>query len=295
MLQQSTINSVYLFVDDVASLEKHLTAGNHNFTKISSTLDKVCFSYAEKLKASTGRSPIAANRHLNIDIKAAFDNLQHRAILKSLDVSACPVSINRLFHSLLQNRKVTLLTPQGQHINKQGEKSIKMQQNLKRIAGGNWGTSQIHKWTLYKTVIERMLAHGSSAWCLNPTFKMKRKLSSIQRPFLHHISGAYRTTPTAALQTILGIPPTHAITVRSQVYINPSRNPSSPYHYRYPTARSGDEGNRLVHSSFKASQTKPNLFLRRRSIYSPKRHYKYFHRWLENQTRSWSCLLRLDQ
>ncbi|GBN67527.1 hypothetical protein AVEN_250487-1 [Araneus ventricosus] len=61
MLQQSIINSVCLFVDDVASLEKHLTAGNHNFTKISSTLDKVRFSYIEKLKSSTGRSPIAAN------------------------------------------------------------------------------------------------------------------------------------------------------------------------------------------------------------------------------------------
>ncbi|GBM33508.1 hypothetical protein AVEN_273005-1 [Araneus ventricosus] len=84
-----------------------------------------------------------------------------------------------------------------------------MQQNLRRIAGGNWGISQIHRRTLYKTVIERMLAHGSSAWCLNPSFKMKRKLSSIQRSFLLHISGAYGTTPTAALQTILDIPPLH--------------------------------------------------------------------------------------
>ncbi|GBM57522.1 hypothetical protein AVEN_97638-1 [Araneus ventricosus] len=54
-----------------------------------------------------------------------------------------------------------------------------------------------------------MLTHGSSAWCLNPSFKMKRKLSSIQRPFLLHISGANRTTRMAALQTILGIPPLH--------------------------------------------------------------------------------------
>ncbi|GBN02857.1 hypothetical protein AVEN_52538-1 [Araneus ventricosus] len=38
---------------------------------------------------------------------------------------------------------------------------------------------------------------------------MKRKLSSIQRPFLLHITGAYRITPMAALQTILGIPPLH--------------------------------------------------------------------------------------
>ncbi|GBL86306.1 hypothetical protein AVEN_132026-1 [Araneus ventricosus] len=61
MLQQSIINSDYLFIDDVASLEKHLTAGNHDFTKISSTLDKVSFSYIEKLKASNGRSPNGAN------------------------------------------------------------------------------------------------------------------------------------------------------------------------------------------------------------------------------------------
>ncbi|GBN68352.1 hypothetical protein AVEN_30729-1 [Araneus ventricosus] len=66
MLQQSIINSVYLFVDDVASLEKHLIAGNHNFTKISSTLDKVRFRYTEKLKASTGRFPIAANEPKNL-------------------------------------------------------------------------------------------------------------------------------------------------------------------------------------------------------------------------------------
>ncbi|GBN95076.1 hypothetical protein AVEN_273077-1 [Araneus ventricosus] len=68
---------------------------------------------------------------------------------------------------------------------------------------------QIHRWTLYKTVIERMLDHGSSAYCLNPTFKMKRELSSIQRSFLLHTSGAYCNTPTAALQTRLGIPPLH--------------------------------------------------------------------------------------
>ncbi|GBM87387.1 putative RNA-directed DNA polymerase from transposon X-element [Araneus ventricosus] len=46
---------------------------------------------------------------LFIDIKEAFDNLQHRAIIKSLDASTCPVNINRLFYNLLENRKVTLL------------------------------------------------------------------------------------------------------------------------------------------------------------------------------------------
>ncbi|GBM89557.1 hypothetical protein AVEN_259335-1 [Araneus ventricosus] len=50
---------------------------------------------------------------LSIDIKGAFENLQHRAILKSLDASTCPININRLFQSFLQNRKMVLLTPQG--------------------------------------------------------------------------------------------------------------------------------------------------------------------------------------
>ncbi|GBN53004.1 hypothetical protein AVEN_175097-1 [Araneus ventricosus] len=78
MLQQSIINSVYLFLDDVASLEKHLTAGNHNFTKISSTLDKVRFSYTEKVKASTGRSPIAANEPKNLANNTAILNVFRR-------------------------------------------------------------------------------------------------------------------------------------------------------------------------------------------------------------------------
>ncbi|GBO37230.1 hypothetical protein AVEN_153058-1 [Araneus ventricosus] len=78
MLQQSIINSVYLFVDDVASLEKHLTAGNHNFTKISSTLDKVRFSYTEKHRASTGRSPIAANEPKNLANNTTILNVFRR-------------------------------------------------------------------------------------------------------------------------------------------------------------------------------------------------------------------------
>ncbi|GBM63069.1 hypothetical protein AVEN_68529-1 [Araneus ventricosus] len=78
MLQQSIINPVYFFVDDVASLEKHLTAGNHNFTKISSTLDKVRFSYTEKLQASTGRSLIAANDPKNLASNTTILNVFRR-------------------------------------------------------------------------------------------------------------------------------------------------------------------------------------------------------------------------
>ncbi|XP_055931893.1 uncharacterized protein LOC129962179 [Argiope bruennichi] len=54
-----------------------------------------------------------------------------------------------------------------------------------------------------------MLAHGAGVWCLHPTVRLARKLSSIQRGFLLAITGAYKTTSTAALQVILGLPPLH--------------------------------------------------------------------------------------
>ncbi|GBN19269.1 hypothetical protein AVEN_235190-1 [Araneus ventricosus] len=69
------------------------------------------FSPSEKGWGETTHSSNAPA--VSLHLLRAFDNLQHRAILKSLDASTCPININRLFHSLLQNRKVTLLTPQG--------------------------------------------------------------------------------------------------------------------------------------------------------------------------------------
>ncbi|GBM72599.1 hypothetical protein AVEN_107149-1 [Araneus ventricosus] len=106
-----------------------------------------------------------------------------------------------------------------EHINKQGEKAIKMQQSLKRIAGGNWGISQIHRRTLYKTVIGRMLAHGSSAWCLNPAYKMKRKHSLRFKG--HSYSTYWELIGNGSFTNDTRHPtPTHAIIIGSQVYIN---------------------------------------------------------------------------
>ncbi|GBN29727.1 hypothetical protein AVEN_158410-1 [Araneus ventricosus] len=58
---------------------------------------------------------------LSIDIKGAFDNLKHRALLKSLDARTCPININRLFRSLLKTMNVTLLTPQGRATKNQNQ------------------------------------------------------------------------------------------------------------------------------------------------------------------------------
>ncbi|GBM90624.1 Putative protein in type-1 retrotransposable element R1DM [Araneus ventricosus] len=272
---------------------------------------------------------------LSIDIKGAFDNIQHSAIASYLDNSKCPANIVNIFKNLLQNRKVILNTcegpairdqkqgcPQGScsgpalwnlvaneilqenwpintsiqafaddfvlvshaptrvqlesqinesiakfstwtsknqlqisaektnyllisklvrgptirwqgerikrahaikylgiyidekmnwntHLKAQSTRATQLYHNLLKIAGKSWGVPLIHRRTLYKTVTERVLAHGAVAWCLEPTVRIARKLSTIQRPFLLAISGAYRITSTAALQVILGIPPLH--------------------------------------------------------------------------------------
>ncbi|GBN18537.1 hypothetical protein AVEN_112500-1 [Araneus ventricosus] len=95
------------------------------------------------------------------------------------------------------------------HLKAQSTRATQLYQNLLKIAGKSWGVPLNHRRTLYKTVIERVLEHGAVAWCLEPTVRIARKLSTIQRTFLLAISGAYRTTSTAALQVILGISPLH--------------------------------------------------------------------------------------
>ncbi|GBM15395.1 hypothetical protein AVEN_199651-1 [Araneus ventricosus] len=64
------MNSVYLYI-------------SHNFTKIGSTLDKVHFSYTEKLKAPTGGSPIAANEPENLANNTTILNVFRRGLVLS--------------------------------------------------------------------------------------------------------------------------------------------------------------------------------------------------------------------
>ncbi|GBN07255.1 hypothetical protein AVEN_212443-1, partial [Araneus ventricosus] len=52
-----------------------------------------------------------------------------------------------------------------------------------------------------------ILAYGAAVSCLDPPVRIKRKLNTIQRPFLLALTEACRTTATSALQVILGIPP----------------------------------------------------------------------------------------
>ncbi|GBM04143.1 hypothetical protein AVEN_115518-1 [Araneus ventricosus] len=64
-----------------------------------------------------------------------------------------------------------------------------------------------------------MILHGAAAWAYPLSDRQHRLLNSIQRKFLLNITGAYSTTPTAALQVIEGIIPLHIKAEQEAFYV----------------------------------------------------------------------------
>ncbi|GBM17615.1 hypothetical protein AVEN_80906-1 [Araneus ventricosus] len=93
---------------------------------------------------------------------------------------------------------------------------------------------------------ERMILHGAAAWAQNITSRQKKLLQTIQRKFLLFIIGAYRTTPTTALQSITGILPLYLRAEQEAVYVRVTRlreyeefipedfEPKDPYLRQHP-------------------------------------------------------------
>ncbi|GBM86887.1 hypothetical protein AVEN_207398-1 [Araneus ventricosus] len=100
-------------------------------------------------------------------------------------------------------------------------------QHLCRIAGKTWGINKNIRRLLYKTVRGRTLCHGAAAWGHNMTSRLQKKLDSIQRLFLLYITGAYGTTPTAALQVVPGLQPLHLQIQQEAIYARVARARSS--------------------------------------------------------------------
>ncbi|GBM19139.1 hypothetical protein AVEN_135619-1 [Araneus ventricosus] len=59
------------------------------------------------------------------------------------------------------------------------------------------------------------------------TFRLQKKLGSIQRLFLVYITGAYRTTPTAALQVVTALQHLHLQIQQEATYSRVTRARSS--------------------------------------------------------------------
>ncbi|GBM13970.1 hypothetical protein AVEN_69015-1 [Araneus ventricosus] len=110
----------------------------------------------------------------------------------------------------------------GHHLRDQGEKALQHHSSLLKSADSTSGFSQKLRRRLYTTVTERTLAHEASTWSESLTQRLGNK-SSIQRPFLLNITGAYRTTSTAALQVIAGLMPLHLKIKLESEYVRSTR------------------------------------------------------------------------
>ncbi|GIY18175.1 RNase H domain-containing protein [Caerostris extrusa] len=88
------------------------------------------------------------------------------------------------------------------------------------MSGRGWGIHPklIKIW--YKTVAERKVCYAATIWAKNMTNQLKGKLSIIQRYYALQISKAYRTSPTSALLTIIGLEPLHLVAQRESCYGN---------------------------------------------------------------------------
>ncbi|GBM44286.1 hypothetical protein AVEN_23341-1 [Araneus ventricosus] len=173
---------------------------------------------------------------LSIDIKGAFDNIQHSAISSYLDNSKYPASIVNIFKNLLQNRKVILNTCEGPAIRDQkqgcpqGSCSGPALWNLvaNEILQENWPINTsiqafAENFVLVSHAPSRVQLQSQinesiakfSTWTSENQLQISAEktnyllISKIVREPTIRWQGAYRTTSTAALQVILGIPPLH--------------------------------------------------------------------------------------
>jgi ribonuclease HI len=98
----------------------------------------------------------------------------------------------------------------GPHLESRINKSCKIFGQCRRVIGRNWGLSPKSSLWLYEMVILPVLTYGAVVWWEKAQqATVMAKLNHLQRMALLSVSGAMSTTPTAALEIILGVHPLH--------------------------------------------------------------------------------------
>ncbi|GBN42144.1 hypothetical protein AVEN_247291-1 [Araneus ventricosus] len=103
------------------------------------------------------------------------------------------------------------------------QKECTANENIQKIAGANWGLNKAYRRRPYITLAESMVLHGAAACAYPLSDRQERQLNSLQSKFLLNISGAYSTTPKAALQVMEGLLPLHLKTEQEAVYVRVTR------------------------------------------------------------------------
>lgn len=106
------------------------------------------------------------------------------------------------------------------HISKTITKATISLGRCRRLCGKNWGLNPKMTLWLYTAVVRPMIAYGAVVWWTKMLQTgSQRRMESVQRLACLSVTGAMSTTPTAALEVIVGLPPlqTHIIGVARSV------------------------------------------------------------------------------
>lgn len=94
------------------------------------------------------------------------------------------------------------------HISQQCTKAKIAMMQCRRAIGNTWGLKPCTIHWIYKAIIIPRLLYGALVWWHRATIKTnQKKLAQVQRLAGLMTSGAFKTTPTAALEMILGLTP----------------------------------------------------------------------------------------
>ena len=96
------------------------------------------------------------------------------------------------------------------HIMKTIQKAAMSLGRCRRMCGKNWGLNPKMTLWLYTRVVRPMITYGSVAWWTKTQqVGTIRLLNNAQRLACLCITGALKTTPTAAIEVLLNLPPLH--------------------------------------------------------------------------------------
>jgi hypothetical protein len=95
-----------------------------------------------------------------------------------------------------------------EHVDANLRKAGNMMWTCRRACGGRWGLrSRVIYW-IYASVVRPSIIYASLGWWPGcETARANQQLSSIQRLACLGITGAMRTTPTNAVEALVGLPP----------------------------------------------------------------------------------------
>ena len=93
------------------------------------------------------------------------------------------------------------------HIEEKCLKAKRLLNLTKQVVGREWGLSPQKVMWVYNSIVKPQITYGALVWANKINKTLRKKLDSVQRLALLGCTHAMRSTPTAGMEAILGIPP----------------------------------------------------------------------------------------